>query len=139
MKPANEHRMPRPSLAKVVIAGWLLPGLGHWLVGERRRAVWLLVGIYGLMLVGLLVGGINVIDRREATLWYLGEVCIGPAAVGVDVLNQLLNERVVVSVGRPHELGTLYCTLAGVLNVLAILDAFGRASGSVTDQEERTG
>ncbi len=36
-----------------------------------------------------------------------------------------------LSIGRVNELGTLYCTLAGVLNLLLILDVVGRATGDI--------
>ena len=41
---------------------WLLPGLGHWMLGHRRRAVILGGAILLLWLGGLLIGGIGVID-----------------------------------------------------------------------------
>ena len=39
---------------------WLVPGLGHWVLGQRSRAVILAVGIGSLWLGGVLLGGVGV-------------------------------------------------------------------------------
>lgn len=156
--------MPTPAARSkpwpiIAVAGWVLPGLGHALLGEGRRG--LVVG--GMMLIlfiaGLLIGGIDVVDRERDTLWFAGQAMIGPAAFIADYAHQRLDEKrdrqvdaygtqhnlgqhealtqmvrtdqplvYRTSVGRVNEIGTLYCAIAGVMNLLAILDAVGRAT-----------
>lgn len=139
---ARNSSASTPALA-ALIAGWVLPGLGHYLIGEKKRGLILLCGLYGLFGAGLLVGGIDVIDRRQDTLWYAGQVLIGPPAIALDKWRESMRKSVSppgpmpssagfgtppysISIGRPNELGTLYCTLAGVLNLLVLVDLFGR-------------
>jgi len=129
------------------IAAWALPGLGHYLLGQRRRAVVLAVAIIGLWFAGLFIGGISVIDHRDETtmrpskfsLWFLGQMLIGPSLI-VDLYHQQLKSDsqmtfghlpepedqpqplYVPSQGRVYEIGVLYTSLAGMLNLMAILD-----------------
>jgi len=70
------------------VAAWLLPGLGHVLLGQRRRGLLLLGAILGLYLAGLLIGGIDVIDSRQDRLWYYGQVLAGPQTFLVDRVHQ---------------------------------------------------
>jgi hypothetical protein len=149
------------------VAGLLaavLPGLGHWYLGERKRAVLIAVGILGLFFGGILIGGIDVVDSREDTIWFVGEALVGPVAFGVDWVHQhklkvvgpteerLSDGRTMTvrklrsarpdegrdaqgnavpggtppntkSLGRMNELGTLFATIAGMLNLIAIIDA----------------
>ena len=142
----------------VALGGWVLPGLGHVLAGHTRRGVIVGVTLLLLFTAGLLIGGIDVVDRKNDTLWFAGQALLGPVALGADyahrrlddardaqvagyarghnlsdeqALNALREEGTVAyrtSVGRVNELGTLYATLAGVMNLLVILDAVGKAS-----------
>lgn len=121
-----------------------LPGLGHASLGEPGRALLIAAGVLGLFLGGLLIGGIDAVDSREDRLWFIAQVWVGPVAVGVDWAHQnLLKEddgRGVrrtpdpvgeggkrapysKSIGRINEIGALYCALAGLLNLIAIIDA----------------
>ena len=143
------------------LLAFILPGLGHWYLGERRRAVLIATGVLGLFFGGILIGGIDVIDRREDTIWFAGQALVGPIAFGLDYIHQ--NHLKVIddvrqpngriartirsarpgeargrdgravqsagpppstkSLGRMNELGTLFATIAGMLNLIAIIDA----------------
>ncbi len=138
----------------------LLPGLGHAYLGEMRRGACVAAGVLGLFFGGMLIGGIDVVDRQEDPIWFLGEALVGPLAFGVNWVHQ--NQFKVVdgpvrrtampgevrdpatgapvpapagarppnikSIGRVNELGTLYCTIAGMLNLICIIDAAFRPS-----------
>jgi len=134
---------PTP-IALAAVAAWALPGLGHVLIGQRRRGFMLMIAIVGLYIGGLLIGGIDVIDRREDRLWYAAQLMAGPATLAIDSLHQGMKQQTqrklgqssfpnrrpaayevstyTVSVGRVNEMGTLYCALAGLLNLLVIID-----------------
>ncbi|MFN0133798.1 MAG: DUF6677 family protein [Phycisphaerales bacterium] len=148
-------------------AAWLLPGAGHYLHGQTRRAALIAIGILGTTIMGLLIGGIDSVDRREDSIWFAGQVLVGPIVIGVDHINQTygkvrdrVNERtragvrpvdkfrtprpdevrdpatgqaraarpdekpfISKSIGRMNELGTLFIAVAGMLNLIAIIDA----------------
>jgi len=138
----NDQSEPRFPVGPAV-AAWVLPGLGHVLLGQRRRGFLLMGAILFLYIAGLLIGGIDVIDSREDRLWYYGQLVAGPPTLLIDRIHQarkteaidqwrnetfkqryppVENYRYAISIGRVNELGTLYCTMAGLLNLLAILD-----------------
>lgn len=121
------------------VAGWLLPGLGHMLAGHTRRGLVLMLCIGGLWISGLLIGGIGVVQNRgtDGALrpWFLGQAIVAPSLViehlheryraqnaGRDPLPS--DERIPYqpAYAAAHELGTLYTALAGLLNLLAIID-----------------
>jgi hypothetical protein len=136
-----------------LIAAVLLPGLGHFLSGERLRGVLIACGVLGLFFGGMFIGGIDVIDSREDRIWFFGQACVGPVAFGVDWVHQ--NKFKVIdpktkqlrsanpdegrdargfaiaggtppnekSINKVNDLGTLFATIAGMMNLIVILDA----------------
>ncbi len=116
---------------------WLLPGLGHVLRGERHRGFVLAVTIGGLWLTGLLIGGVGVVDRKAHPFWFMGQCLVAPSiAVEQASLRVQAAQRVreingepdlfVPSLGRVHEQGVLFVALAGLLNLLAVIDVLYR-------------
>ena len=129
--------------------GWLIPGGGYWLVGERVRAVIVSVSVILVFAMGMLIGGVRVVDAPTelgvAALlekpWFMGQVLMGPigvaAAIGaqhVDSADSDYRDEH-VSHSRSWEIGTLYTAVAGMLNLLAIIDAAHR-TGPVDDAPE---
>ena len=123
-----------PSFA---ILSWFLPGLGHIALGQRRRGCILMAVILSLWLAGTLIGGIGVFDRtlrRENIVGY-GQIFMA-ASIGMDMLvhakiksadettiDNLDEAPFQPSLARVNEQGTLYTALAGLLNLLVMLDA----------------
>jgi hypothetical protein len=46
----------------VAVLGWLIPGAGYWVIGERARAGIICAGIVTIYFLGLLIGGARVIE-----------------------------------------------------------------------------
>lgn len=131
--------MPQPSSHPApawrpleAIAAWLVPGLGHLLLGQRRRGLILLTTIGSLWFSGLLMGGITCIDRANQPFWFIGQALVAPS-IGVHFyyVHQLLplpspepgkNPPFQPALGRVAEQAILYTALAGLLNLLAIID-----------------
>ena len=125
------------------ILAWLWPGLGHISHGERRRGLLIMFGVLFLFLGGVLIGGIDSVDRKEDRLWFLAQVLCGPIAMAVDFTNQSKLKDLPAdwvdryeqgdpavriqltrkSLGHVNEMGTLFSALAGLMNLVAILDA----------------
>jgi hypothetical protein len=135
---AARRRGPTLNLAAAVL-GWALPGLGHLALGHTHRGLVLAVTILSLWLGGLLIGGISVIDRRDHPAWFIGQMAIAPSWVVNhyhDHLRRVWTQRAgteanvqrgyVPAHGKPEEQGTLYTALAGLLNLLAIIDVLYR-------------
>jgi hypothetical protein len=125
------------------ILAWLWPGLGHIHLGERKRGFLVMFGVLFIFLGGVLIGGVDVVDRKDDRLWFLAQVLCGPIAVAADIANQKLVKPMPgdwvdryekgdpdiarrlrrKSLGHVNEMGTLYCALAGLMNLVVILDA----------------
>lgn len=137
--PAEPAR-PQPAWnLPAAVAAWLVPGLGHFLCGHTRRGLILLLCIGGMWTGGLLIGGISVVQSRssEGMLrpWYLGQAVIAPS-IAVEYTHDRYRARFAgrdpmptdasipyqPAYGRAYEIGTLYTALAGLLNLLAIVD-----------------
>lgn len=133
--PANEPNRWHPHAA---FAAWLLPGLGHFILGQRQRGAILCVTIGVLWLAGMIIGGISVFDHREHPAWFVGQMLMAPSVVmDVTIVTKLKPKAGAIlpaespddppptyepSFGRVNEQGVLYTALAGLLNLLAILD-----------------
>lgn len=185
------HHDDRPFQPIAMLLAIVLPGAGHAFLGETRRAVLIACGVLGLFFGGILVGGVDVVDKKEDFVWFLGESLVGPIAFGTDYYHQHFlkvrgergrlrsaypyemragnGEAVLVrneetgeflplalrstgepildratgkqrmgtasdrppnskSVGRVNELGTLFAAIAGMLNLICIIDASFRHS-----------
>ena len=140
---STSTRFPGQFTPTAAILAWLWPGLGHIQLGERRRGFLVMFGVLFLFVGGVLIGGIDSVDRREDRLWFLAQLLCGPIAMGVDVANQSIIKRLPPDwkvryqqgdpevrrqlrhkgLGHVNEMGTLYSALAGLMNLVAILDA----------------
>ncbi len=70
------------------LAAAIIPGAGHLVLGEKKRAALIATGVLGLFFGGILIGGIDVIDSREDRVWFFGQAMVGPIAFGVDYIHQ---------------------------------------------------
>lgn len=113
---------PHPGL--MLAAAWLFPGLGHWLQGRRLRAAIVFGLLLGLFAVGTwLAAGTNLSRERHFYYWS-GQFLLGGPAILFEALagtSRVRGELPLVDVGL------LYACMAGLLNVLAMLDVWGVA------------
>ena len=116
------------------VLAWLWPGLGHISLGQRKRGVLVMFGVLWLFVGGVLIGGIDSVDRRDDPLWFLAQSLCGPIALAVDWTNQRWLKQVPADpvelesrldrkgLGHVNEMGTLFSALGGLMNLVAILD-----------------
>ncbi|MCI0363461.1 MAG: hypothetical protein L0219_06230, partial [Phycisphaerales bacterium] len=109
---------------------WIWPGLGHLSMGHRRRGMLIMFGVLFLFVGGVLIGGVDCVDRKQDFLWFLAQSVCGPIAFAVDLINQLFVKRMsdearlfTIGLNKPNEMGTLFGALAGLMNLVVILDA----------------
>jgi len=136
------REMPPPPL--VALAGWILPGSGYWLIGQRVRGLTIGITIIVLFGLGILVAGIRVVEAPDLNQpnssmfsrvlqkpWFLGQALTGAiglaSAYASDVAAHSPAYQNVQSKARLAEIGTLYTAVAGMLNLLAIIDSAHRA------------
>ena len=107
-------------LAVVGLAGWIIPGGGHFLIQQPKRGIVIFVTITLTFCLGLYIGSIGVIDSVGGWAWYLGQMIATPA---VRILDGMTRGGNYVSRGRPCDLGQIYTAVAGLLNLLSIISA----------------
>lgn len=196
MDRARTSSPPSPPL--VAVAGWLLPGAGYWLIGERARGLTVGVTIIALFLLGILLGGVRAIqvpgygenggrlhtwfegrEGRDGDVvstgnskvdeeppyrkhvrgpwiatdfrallrdignkpWSICQVLTGPVALAGGAWSVSASRPVekpdgtkgpagVLSHSRINDIAVLYTAVAGLLNLMVIIDAAARAAGS---------
>lgn len=109
-------------LITVGFLAWVVPGAGHFMIKEKKRSVIIFVTIVLTFLIGLYVGSIGVIDRVDAKAWYLAQIMNSPMVAALGHLTSTAPEKYQVY-GRPYEIGQYYTSIAGLLNLLCIVNA----------------
>lgn len=143
---------------------WMVPGLGHFYQGRTGKGFLYAICILGLYFTGWMLGEGKIVYWRwvnpfnnpeKFCLYYLGQFFVGlpalPALIqgtfhylmpdwgpllwgfmaepAQNVLNGLQGR------GKVVEIGTIYTTVAGLLNILAIYDAFEGPAYIESDDE----
>ncbi len=110
------------------VLAWAVPGLGHIAAGRIGRGL-----IFGFIVVALFVGGIGLhgkVYRPEEgqPLSYLAAV--GAAGVGLPyVVAHAMGAGFGDIRTQSYEYGNTFTLVAGLLNLLIVLDAYDVASG----------
>lgn len=107
-------------LAVVGLVGWVIPGAGHFLIKQPRRAVIIFTTIALTFCTGLYIGSIGVIDSIGGWAWYIAQMMATPLAW---ILDYQARRGDYHSYGRPCDLGQIYTAVAGLLNLLSVLSA----------------
>jgi hypothetical protein len=111
------------------VLAYLFPGAGYLYLGQRTRALWFCAGVLSLILAGTLIGGIDVIDRHRNgptdgdPWWFIPQAGAGPLIFAIDWVRETrLQSSITPSIGRVNEVGILYVVMAGMLNLIAVVD-----------------
>ncbi len=131
-KPPKDPMPPLKLWLHVVAIGWIVPGGGHFFLKRHGRGAILaacvaITFLFGLMMRGAMfkpetgdmlttiiyVGGF--VSNVASGLLYLATVWLGYAQIDV--------------AGHVHDYGTKFLVAAGLMNILAMVDAFEIAVG----------
>lgn len=107
-------------LVVVGALAWLVPGAGHFLLDKKRQAAVIFGAILLTFLLGLYIGSVGIIDPIGARPWYAAQLMNSPAVALLARVNIAGNYPVY---GRPNEIGQIYTSIAGLLNLLCIVNA----------------
>lgn len=125
-------------LLVVGLAAWIVPGAGHFLIREKKRAGIIFLVIVVLFTTGLYAGSIGVVNQVTGRIWFLAQILTSPA---VGLLAQLTQNGQYPSYGRPCDIGQIYTCISGLLNLLCIISAVYMAycgRGELIGHEEET-
>lgn len=113
------------------VLAWVVPGLGHWLLGERRRGIIFFVVITVTFWAGIAVGGVRTtITPKENGAWIAAQLCAGPQALGALYWSNYRGKQFPdeLKAGYPgSNISVVYAGVAGLLNLLIIIDTLARA------------
>jgi TM2 domain-containing membrane protein YozV len=141
--------VPAPMRSPLLTAfvAWLLPGAGHLLLGRRGRGAIVFVTVLVTFLIGILMhgsmfvpGGNGFEVNGTGTLTATSQVSgggdvlskliqyggfVGDAAAGLlYILASFLGYAVPDQAGHAADYGSKFLVAAGLLNILAIVDAY---------------
>ena len=112
----------------VLLAGWLIPGAGHFLLKKPIRGVLLLISIVCMFAIGITPEGKIYTPNTGDLLDMLGFA----GDLGSGLLYILAR---IFDWGRPSvqiaiaDYGTKFLVVAGLLNIIAAVDAHSLATG----------
>ena len=107
-------------LSSIGLLAWLIPGGGHLALNEKKHAIIIFVTIALTFSAGLYIGSIAVIDPVHSKPWYVAQIMNSPT---VAALGRISIEGNYTVYGRPAEIGQIYTSIAGLLNLLCIVNA----------------
>jgi hypothetical protein len=133
-KSVDEVVAPMRCVAAAMLS-WLVPGAGHIYIGERTRGAVIGVCVAAAYAAGLYIGGLkSVVNLGENLPWFFAQMWAG----GYTMLTLLLAHLPAAqpAYGKTVDLATIYTAVAGLLNVLVIMDAMARSAwGTLGDHE----
>ena len=135
MAKEKEQKPPMPPIGvwfPAVALGWLVPGGGHLLLKRSGRGILLMVSVTGMFLCGLMMRGAmfqpqtgDLLTTVINTGGFIGDICSGI----LYLLSYWLGYSQADVAGHVHDYGTKFLVTAGLLNLLAMVDAFEIAAG----------
>ena len=156
-----------------IMLAWAVPGLGHIIIGQRKRGLICLLAIHGLFAGGMLLGGIRAISPPEQPIWTYTQFLTGwPMLVASRIertaeleskplMDQYFNNRPSEADNtkiperraygsdfiakhpefsyhpKVQDVGSVYCGIAGMLNLLVMFDVLLRITGTPRETPEK--
>jgi len=129
-KKEKRPKQPLPPVrtwGHVVLISWILPGGGHFLLKRHGRGTVLLSAITLTFVLGLLMRGAMFHPQTGdllTTIIYCGGFLADLATGVLYLLTVWLGYAQPEVAGHVHDYGTKFLAGAGLMNVLAMVDAF---------------
>ena len=126
---------PLPAAGKLVpvlLLAWLVPGGGHFLQKRTGRGAILLASVASMFLLGLMMRGAMFQPQTGdllTTVIYVGGFLANLASGLLYFITTWLGYNQPDVAGHVHDYGTKFLVAAGLLNILAMVDAYDIAVG----------
>ncbi len=111
----------------VAALGWAVPGAAYLLLGETKRAILVFIAVTLTFTIGIYIGSIGVVDPVAGGIgilgkvnpWYLAQVLNSPV---VFLIGNAAAAGAYPVYGKPQEIGQLYTSISGLLNLLCVIN-----------------
>ncbi len=107
--------------ALVAFLAWVVPGLGHFIEGRRKLAYVMGGSLLILFALGLYFSGFCGVDRSQLYWWWAAEFGMGGPTF---LCNVILGPMRITQDIATIDLGITLLSVAGLLNLVAVTDAF---------------
>ena len=140
-KPAATPDVPVSKWLPPVVVAWLIPGGGHFLLRKHARGGLLALAVVITFLLGIMMRGatfqkpffdmmesqqrLDLLTKVINTGGYLGNLAAGLPYL----MTAWFSYDQPDVAGHVHDYGTKFLVAAGLLNILAMVDAFEIATG----------
>lgn len=112
----------------ICVAAWAIPGAGHLWLGRRQKGITFLVALVLMFASGLWLEG--RLFPFEPTQPLVALACLADLGIGLPLF---VAKAAHLGAGRvvaiTYEYGNAFMMVAGLLNMLVVLDAFDIAQG----------
>lgn len=112
---------------------WLIPGTGQIFAGERTCGLILAFTIHLLFGAGLFIGGIKSINPPDQPIWTWTQFMVGWPMLAANAEQRYLTVNRTLPTEyspRVQDVGSVFCGIAGMLNLLVMFDAMLRLTGN---------
>lgn len=117
---------PTPPVAVVDPAlcaalSWLVPGLGHARAGQKDKGLVMGVAVAIVFALGLLFSHGHACDRATYSVWWMAQNLFGGGSLFAALVTGPLQQE---AAPMYLDLGVVLCTVAGLMNLVVMVDAF---------------
>jgi hypothetical protein len=125
---AADRAQPTATVYLICAAAWLVPGAGHLWLGRRQKGLVFLVALTLMFAFGLWLEGRLFpfeITQPLVVLMAIADLGLGAPYLVAKALGAGAGRVVAIT----YEYGNTFIIVAGLLNMLVVLDAFDIAKG----------
>ena len=127
---AAGDELPRPVAHPGLCAAlsWLVPGLGHARAGQRDKGLLVGAAVVLVFALGLVFANGHAVDRANYAVWWIGQNLFGGGSLFAALVTGPMRSA---SMPADLDLGIVLCTVAGLMNLVVMVDAYTVAERSV--------
>lgn len=103
-----------------VLLTWISPGLGHVYLGRKGKGAYFFALVVGLFVIGMAFADFRNISLERHPYFFIAYALLG----GPTVVALLVTGSMPVVTDLNPDLGCLLSAVAGLLNVLVMIDAY---------------
>lgn len=106
---------------------WILPGLGHARAGQKDKGLVMGAAVLIVFAMGLMFSQGHAVDRANYSVWWIGQNLCGAGSLFAALVTGPWRAE---SLPAELDLGIVLCTVAGLMNLVVMVDAFTVAERS---------